>query len=443
MPQADASPTKSFFVNMITRDITLEACILDLIDNSLDGARRDLIRRSGVSRVERQSESEDLYSAYLVSLTFDENGFYIEDNCGGISVHDAENYAFHFGRRPDAPAEAGAIGLYGVGLKRAVFKIGTFIEVRSSTASEAFTVEIDVNDWLGSSKWTFPMIVTEPEEQAGTSINVWGLHSGIANELTDPLFVETLKESIARDYSFYLARGFRIHVNSVPVIPYNYQLRRGGGFTPCLIEYDDEGVHVKIVAGLASLPQEDTEAEATPVMDPRYLGWFIICNDRVVLAADKSSETIWGNAFPVWHPQFNGFMGLAFFSALDPSLLPWTTTKRGVDASNPVFQRATTRMKQATRVFIAYTHARKDDLEAAREAEAAAESVPISTLRTPSMMRVPPVESAQRVQMATIQYRRHLAEVRKVAAALGNAGMSFKQVGIGTYEYYLTHFVED
>ena len=37
---AKAYPTKAFFVNMITRDITFEDCILDLIDNSVDGASR-------------------------------------------------------------------------------------------------------------------------------------------------------------------------------------------------------------------------------------------------------------------------------------------------------------------------------------------------------------------------------------------------------------------
>src|SRR4051794_40593306 len=38
--KAHANPTKRFFVRMITRDITLDDCILDLIDNSVDGAWR-------------------------------------------------------------------------------------------------------------------------------------------------------------------------------------------------------------------------------------------------------------------------------------------------------------------------------------------------------------------------------------------------------------------
>ena len=34
---ANAFPRKSFFVQMFTKDISLEDCVLDLIDNSIDG----------------------------------------------------------------------------------------------------------------------------------------------------------------------------------------------------------------------------------------------------------------------------------------------------------------------------------------------------------------------------------------------------------------------
>ena len=37
---AQASPTKRFFVSMLTRDISLADAILDLLDNCLDGALR-------------------------------------------------------------------------------------------------------------------------------------------------------------------------------------------------------------------------------------------------------------------------------------------------------------------------------------------------------------------------------------------------------------------
>ena len=36
----NASPTKEFFVEMLTKDVSLSLAILDLVDNSVDGALR-------------------------------------------------------------------------------------------------------------------------------------------------------------------------------------------------------------------------------------------------------------------------------------------------------------------------------------------------------------------------------------------------------------------
>ena len=38
--KVDASPVKSFFVQMLTRDIELSDAILDLLDNCIDGILR-------------------------------------------------------------------------------------------------------------------------------------------------------------------------------------------------------------------------------------------------------------------------------------------------------------------------------------------------------------------------------------------------------------------
>ena len=40
MTAAKTTPSKKFFVSMLTRDIDLADAILDLIDNCLDGAMR-------------------------------------------------------------------------------------------------------------------------------------------------------------------------------------------------------------------------------------------------------------------------------------------------------------------------------------------------------------------------------------------------------------------
>src|SRR5262245_58786765 len=137
MPEkAHASPTKQFFVNMITKDISVQDCILDLLDNSIDGARSVVRQRTAIldgteagrdagggvelkegagggvelregaadeanaqPPVERPPVAGTEYEDFAVDIEFDSDHFRISGNCGGISVNDALNYAFHFGRR--------------------------------------------------------------------------------------------------------------------------------------------------------------------------------------------------------------------------------------------------------------------------------------------------------------------------------------------------------
>ena len=82
-----ASPTKELFIYMLTRDIPLIRAILDLVDNSVDGATR--------------TQSGDDYSNFWIRIKCSKDRFSISDNCGGISVTLARDYAFRFGRPKD------------------------------------------------------------------------------------------------------------------------------------------------------------------------------------------------------------------------------------------------------------------------------------------------------------------------------------------------------
>src|SRR5215469_15296234 len=121
--KALANPTKEFFVRMITQDISLEDCILDLIDNSVDGAWR-----CEGSQPVGLAETADL-TKYKITITARPDYFRIEDNCGGMSLHDAANHAFTFGRRKGDEHTDYSIGVYGIGMKRAVFKLGGNIRI--------------------------------------------------------------------------------------------------------------------------------------------------------------------------------------------------------------------------------------------------------------------------------------------------------------------------
>ena len=133
-----AAPTKNFFVNMLTRDIELEDAILDLLDNCTDGIQRALQKRDGDDRF-------DSYDGFKANVTIEKGYFKIEDNCGGISIDRAKNFAFRMGRPTEASDlddDLYTIGTYGIGMKRAIFKMGRLCRVTSQTESEAFEVAI-------------------------------------------------------------------------------------------------------------------------------------------------------------------------------------------------------------------------------------------------------------------------------------------------------------
>ncbi len=437
MNKANASPTKDFFVRMITKDISLENCILDLVDNCLDGARRTIVAKDGDGKM------IESYEQFHTALHIDSQEFRIEDNCGGISISDAIDYAFHFGRRPDAPADEGfSIGLYGIGMKRAILKIGKNIEIHSSTTKEAFRCEIDVGNWLQHDLWEFDMYDADRIEDAGTVIRIENLYNGIAQEFSDPTFVNRLTRIVARDYSRFIEKGFKISINGEAVNGHQYAVRTGEEFQPFRKTYEDEdGVQVDILAGMAAPPPNSNEPSNR--VETGYYGWFVFCNDRVVLAADKTHRTVWGNeGFPSWHPQYNGFMGMVLFHGNNPNLLPWTTTKRDVDGSSLHYRRALKEMKAATQPWIEYTNQRKVDLDEAKKRERAASSVAFFDIKENQTFKVPATSDKPHIKMANILYKKPQAEVKKVAKAFGNARMSYRGVGEKTFEYFMENEVE-
>ncbi|RDD60208.1 ATP-binding protein [Ferruginivarius sediminum] len=437
--KADASPPKEFFVNMITKDITIEDAILDLLDNSLDGARKVLYQKNG------QKPVIDDYNGFEAHLHLDSNNFSIEDNCGGISISDAIDYAFHFGRRPDAPDGEYAIGVYGIGMKRAMFKMGRAIHIHSSNEKEAFTCDIDVDQWLAEpNNWEIELEDAALIKESGTIIKVSRLLDSVSEIYSDMTFINELTRIVARDYAVFLDKGFRIFINGEKVHGYKYAVKESDDFEPHRYSYEDEGVQVEILAGMTASPPDEIDPTEHGFVrtGAEYYGWFVLCNDRVVLAANKNGRTVWGNGgFPIWHPQFNGFTGMAIFHSTNPNALPWTTTKRDVDESSPIYRRAVAQMKRATKPWIEYTNQRKSDIDEAKRREASAKAISLFSVNRDSEFKLP--KSPGRPKLATISYKRERDEVRNVAKALGNENMSYKNVGSKTFDYFVENELED
>jgi len=148
---ATAYPRKRFFLEMFTRDISLEDCILDLIDNGIDALVRlnNLDLSKNILDIDSDLTNSQKNKLPKITITYSGSGFTIQDTCGGISRKDAEEDIFNFGHddKHNAQASGRQLGAYGIGLKRALFKIGEEFSMISRTTENGFSTTLNVIDW--------------------------------------------------------------------------------------------------------------------------------------------------------------------------------------------------------------------------------------------------------------------------------------------------------
>lgn len=447
--KASADPTKHFFVEMITRDITLEDSILDLIDNSVDSAWRS----SGSHHLGLDDETD--LSTFSISISTTPTEFRIKDNCGGMTLDDAINHAFSFGRRPTVKLDEYSIGVYGIGMKRAVFKIGRDVRIRSTVNEKdgsriGFTVPIDVPKWMESDEppWDFDIDPSEPQPENGVDILVTKLTAGTAASFENPAFLERLERTIARDYALHLERGLNVSINGEPIAGARIEFLQSDDFIPMRVSYSDkdgdEPVSVEIVGGMAAPPPEGTQPEDTKDREYDRFGWYVACNGRIVLAGDKTAVSGWGlQDWPLWHPQYAGFLGIVFFSASDATALPLTTTKRSIDVTSDIFLRARPRMRELTKQWTSYTNVRKQALEKAKEKELMAKAVAIRDVVIQEKVVLPKLKRPAPVRVANVHYSVPLARMKRLAEAFGKITMPYREVGAKSFDYTYDDLVGD
>jgi hypothetical protein len=438
----DASPVKSFFVSMLTRDIKLEEAILDLLDNCVDGILRSKKRRS----------AQKPYDGFCAGIKYDKDMFEISDNCGGIPW-DLHDYAFRMGRSHDRPADpAGAVGVYGIGMKRAIFKMGE--ECLISTQNDCHRYEVEITrEWVRDEKnWQIPVRPAARDmRHDGTTIVVGGLYPGISARFSDDekAFTSELEQMVATHYAFIIEKGFSVKINGRAVTPRPTRLiftKKPAGkgapvIRPFLFKATANDVEVFLAVGFTRpIPSQDEVADDQ--REKRYssidAGWTVVCNDRAVLYCDRNELTGWGEAaVPRYHTQFIAISGIVEFRADDASKLPTTTTKRGIDASSPLYLQVKNKMREGMQVFIEYTNKWKGRAEEAKahmrageplsfaEIKAEAERLPLRRTRRAvpqgeQYMPRLPLPKRLEPQRRRISFTKEVADVQCVAEYLFN-----------------------
>lgn len=387
----DSSPTKEFFVEMLTRDIDLTDAILDLLDNCLDG----VLRKLGAAPI---GDNDIDYSGFGANITIDKDRFVIQDNCGGISKKIAITSAFRMGRDSNNSTDKDlpTVGTYGIGMKRSIFKIGRAAKIISKCGNEQFEVKIPY-EWTKTDAWKLNLddIDTVPEEvsNGGVVVEVTHLNPAILAQWCDgdkrDNFVNDLYLSIQKSYSFIIEKGFEIAVNNRKInsLPVNLLIAapqgKKGSISPYIYKDTINGVAVNLIVGFYMPVKSEDEIDEINKShrSTADAGWTILCNDRVVLYNDKTHLTGWGESgIPKYHTQFIGIKGIVSFKSTNPKLLPTTTTKRGIDLSSEIYAQVKERMREGMNIFISYTNQWKGHLAEERKYSEQAESVSMQVL---------------------------------------------------------------
>lgn len=372
--KVNSSPSKEFFLNMITKDVTVESAILDLIDNSIDAYKRN----------------QENHNEGHISIDYDlaQDYFMIRDNCGGMTKEIAETKAFMFGNHTQRYSKN--LGMYGIGMKRSIFKIGDSFSVKSRTAEDSFNVYMDKEEWInlkneqGEEIWKFHIEDIELDMENGVQIELKKLTPDLKEYLSWKSNINELKKKISSSYGEILNRNIIITVNGEQIAYEAEQLFQSDEIDlKTYIKTMTVGaVKIRILAGVS-----------TP--SPKDAGWNIIANGRVIIEKNRTDLTGWESTYdsedddideilnnervPAYHNDFARFRGYIYLDAEDANDLPLNTTKDGIDRQHPIYRKIYKEMQYALSEILPKLRALQISI---REYNKTEKVSPVSTLKS-------------------------------------------------------------
>ena len=281
-------------------------------------------------------------------------------------------------------------------------------------------------------EWEFPFKYARKKgsSNGGTDIEVTELYDSVSDQFASKTFRAALVEKASRVYALFLKAGVQIRVNGAQAKPDIPELAESKDLRAVRHMIKKDGVEILIMAGLS------------PVSDRTPRGWFVFCNGRLVLDADKTTRTGWGtDSHPAFHVKYNHFLGYAYFRSKDVQKLPWSTTKEDVDLESPIYQAALAEIRLLSRPVLNFLNDLYGDVKEESEPEHALfkEARPVDV---PEVARRANTVFEARLRkesdddLVSIQYKRPKRKLNKVREVAGRHRMSGSRIGEYTFDWF-------
>jgi hypothetical protein len=428
------APTKRLFIDILTKDISVKDCILDLIDNAVDSYIWN--------GIEDKRE---------IRLNISKDQFEISDTCGGIDRDFLKTAVFRFGA--DVVRNKPTLGIYGIGMKRAMLKMGKTIVMETDNGRNYCKILWNVDEWSRSDEdWDIPFEYGNSrltlDEKGYTKIVVKDLYEAIKNRFDLDSFINEIAASIRLTYTFFIEKNnIDFNVNNAAITePYLGSVRVQ--YNPTKFKGSYNGVEFEIICFIDPFEGKRREKE----LGKR--GWNIFCNKRLILAEDTTETTGWTgkrSELPKYHPIYNEFRGLVFIQSEDPSKLPLNTSKTGLDIDSPTYEYIRNKMIQTARPFIThFSQKYTEDKTTLDEIDNKIQRREVGTDEEDSTIQVKhvrldeiadnsvfiPIEKPKpAIKMAKICFKRPKKMIEKVKKYLGVR--TNEEVGEETFDYFV------
>jgi hypothetical protein len=278
-----------------------------------------------------------------------------------------------------------------------------------------------------------------PEAERGTTITIYDLYEGVSEQFATPLFASKLDAEISARHETFLQKNLNIKINGHSLTGSKVLFRYlPDELVPIHREDRNDGVAYSLYAGIGD-------------SSPELAGWYVYCNGRMVVRADQSELTGWGDLgvptgiqkIPRFHHQFARFRGCTYFESDDPNNLPWKTTKDGLDVELPLYRAVKLKMVLTARPIINFLNELDKELdEPVEEKRVLSLLISRATLRPPTELPVSdnfiypkPRPRPKPPETVRIQYDRPKEQVERLKKCLNVR--SAKQAGELTFDWYL------
>ncbi|WP_421781755.1 ATP-binding protein [Kiloniella litopenaei] len=319
----DFGMERKYVFNALTSDISTIDSILDLIDNSIDAARRD-ISSKGQALTNGLPTS---YEGYEIKLALDEDSITISDNCRGMETDLLKSTVFRLGARHN---QSFSIGIYGVGLIRAFWKLGNRGHLITDNGAEAFSLSFTKKD-LDENETTLNAV---RENTSGRKFNIFKIDQLTLDgvyDFGDGGWNEKLIDRIRRVYGLCIRKGLKIWVGKYQIPEFGPRIRQDiSDLRDTRNFVTVNGVSVEVAIGVHEDYTFKGESGWTQRKNREVIpecGWYVVCNDRIVLTADRSLKVGWSST---WHSEYNGILGWVYFTCTNADLLPWDSKKTDI-----------------------------------------------------------------------------------------------------------------